>query len=161
MEPPSRSAVDADVPAIARLVTMAREELAPTRGGELWALRAARPEPPDDSLREAIADPTQLLQVGLIDDVVLGYASVGLEDLSDATLLAVITEVYVEPEARGVGVGHGLIGAVLRWATEHGARGLDASVLPGNRAAKNFFETAGLVARSIVVHRPLDQEQVV
>ena len=160
MEPSSRPAMHADAPAIARLVGMGREELAPTRGGELWSLLDARPEPPDGSIHEAITDEDQLLQVGLIDEIVLGYASVHLDALPDATLLAVIDEVYVEREARGVGVGHGLMGSILAWATELGCRGVDANVLPGNRAAKNFFESAGLVARAIVVHRPLTRSQV-
>ena len=34
--------------------------------------------------------------------------------------------------------------------------GADALALPGNRATKNFFEQNGFVARSIVMHRPLD-----
>jgi hypothetical protein len=33
--------------------------------------------------------------------------------------------------------------------------GVDAIALPGNRDTKNFFETFGLVARAILVHRPL------
>ena len=45
--------------------------------------------------------------------------------------------------------------AVLAWAGEQGCVGVDALALPGDRATKNFFETFGLVARAIVVHRDL------
>jgi hypothetical protein len=40
-------------------------------------------------------------------------------------------------------------------ASDAGAIGIDALALPGDRATKNFFETFGLKARAIVVHRSL------
>ena len=52
-------------------------------------------------------------------------------------------------------VGAGKLDEVLAWCTERGCRGVDALALPGNRETKNFFETAGLVARAIVVHKRL------
>jgi hypothetical protein len=45
--------------------------------------------------------------------------------------------------------------AVLAWAGERGCVGVDALALPGSRETKNFFESFGLVARAIVVHRDL------
>ena len=78
-----------------------------------------------------------------------------IEKLSDGGELARLTDVYVEPEARGVGVGEMLLDAVVAWATERGCIGIDSLALPGNRETKNFFESFGLVARAIVVHRPL------
>jgi hypothetical protein len=45
--------------------------------------------------------------------------------------------------------------AIVESAEEAGCFGLDALVLPGNRATKNFFEASGLTARAIVVHRSL------
>jgi GNAT superfamily N-acetyltransferase len=62
---------------------------------------------------------------------------------------------YVEPDAREVGVGSSLIEDAIAWAQQHGCRGIDATVLPGNRDGKNFFEMHGLVARAIRIHRPL------
>ena len=44
---------------------------------------------------------------------------------------------------------------ILAWARDHGCFGLDSLALPGDRATKNFFESFGLVARAIVVHKPL------
>ena len=46
--------------------------------------------------------------------------------------------------------------AMVVWCRERGCIGIDGLALPGNRETKNFFETFGLVARAIVVHRPLD-----
>ena len=37
-------------------------------------------------------------------------------------------------------------------STEHDCVGIDALVLPGHRAAKNFFEESGFTARALVMH---------
>ena len=52
-------------------------------------------------------------------------------------------------------VGEAMLELILPWAKENDCRGIDALVLPGMRESKNFFEMFGLVARAIVVHRPL------
>jgi GNAT superfamily N-acetyltransferase len=155
----ARIATDADV---TRLVDLARQgaaELAPTRGGEVWALREARAEPLEDSIGEAVRDPDQFAVVGTIDDAIVGFATVHTEVLRDDSILAVIDEIYVEHEARGVAVGEAMMNQVLTWCVDRGCRGVDALALPGNRATKNFFETFGLVARGIVVHRSLLPEE--
>ncbi|HSL59157.1 MAG TPA: GNAT family N-acetyltransferase, partial [Acidimicrobiales bacterium] len=108
------------------------------------------------SLRAALDDDQQLLVVGTIDEVVIGYAAVRIETLRDDSRLAVIDDLYTDPGCRGVGVGEAMMDLVVEWATEAGCTGIDALALPGNRATKNFFETFGLVARAIVVHRRLD-----
>ena len=41
-------------------------------------------------------------------------------------------------------------------AKERGALAIQSVALPGDRATKNFFETHGMVARAIIVHRWLD-----
>ncbi|MGI9120835.1 MAG: GNAT family N-acetyltransferase [Acidimicrobiales bacterium] len=125
------------------------------RGGAVWAQRETRPLPALASLAQALQDPSQLVLAGTIDDVVLGYAVARLETLRDGQLLGVVSDLFVEPEARSVGVGEMLIDLVLDWCGQHRCRGVDALVLPGNRDTKNFFETFGFTARAIVVHRPL------
>jgi ribosomal protein S18 acetylase RimI-like enzyme len=145
-----------EVPLLARLSRQARAELEPTRGGELWALLDA-PEDPEAALGEAIGRDDRLVLAGTIDDAVIGYAVAGLEKLPNGEILAVLSDLYVEPEARQVGVGEALMNAALGWCREKGCRGLDSLALPGNRAAKNFFESFGLVARQILVHRSLDE----
>ncbi|MBV8949825.1 MAG: GNAT family N-acetyltransferase, partial [Actinobacteria bacterium] len=62
---------------------------------------------------------------------------------------------YVEPEARGVGVGRALLDDLVRWFESTGCRGVDAAALPGDRDTKNFFEAAGFKARLITMHRAL------
>ena len=48
-----------------------------------------------------------------------------------------------------------MLEAIVAWGTDRGAVGVDAIVLPGARDTKNFFETFGLKARALVVHRAL------
>jgi len=82
----------------------------------------------------------------------VGFASARIEQLRDGTTLGVIGDLYVEPDARGVGVGEALMDALLVWASERGCQGVDATALPGDRATKNFFEGSGFTARLLVMH---------
>ena len=93
--------------------------------------------------------------VGTIDGVPVGYGASRLVDLADGTVLSEVSDLYVDPEARGVGVGEAMMDLLVAHATEAGAVGIDSLALPGDRETKNFFETFGLTARAIVVHRSL------
>jgi ribosomal protein S18 acetylase RimI-like enzyme len=150
-----RRATKDDVARIADLARVAIAELIATKGGPVWARREGRIEPLDESIRAAIADRDTVALVGTIDDVVVGYAIAAAEVLADNGRLARLTDLYVEKGARDVGVGELLLDSVLAWATEAGCFGIDSIVLPGNRETKNFFESAGMIARAIIVHRPL------
>jgi GNAT superfamily N-acetyltransferase len=151
----ARPASSADLPRIAALARAAIAELRSTKGGDVWARREARQEPIDDSLAADLANADAIVLVGSIDDAVIGYAVAVIEQLADGSELAHLEDVYVEPDARGVGVGEMLLDAVIAWATDRHCAGIDSLALPGNRETKNFFESFGLVARAIVVHRPL------
>ena len=69
-----------------------------------------------------------------------------------------IAELWVTPEARGVSLGEKLIVAATQWANSHDATGLSGRALPGDRATKNYFETYGLVARSIEVYKSIAEQ---
>ena len=153
MEVDSRRAVLADLAEITRLCSDAIEELRPNRGGAVWSQREARTEPLDVSLRETMD--AGLLAVACIDDTIVGYAGVDLVELHDGSTLGHLTDIYVMPEARGVGCGETLIGLVEQWCIEQGCIGIDSIALPGDRETKNFFETFGLTARALRVHRSL------
>ena len=66
-----------------------------------------------------------------------------------------IVHVFVEPWARGVGVGDAMMAALLEEARKVGAVSVTGSALPGDRSMKNLFERNGLVAREILVERKL------
>jgi ribosomal protein S18 acetylase RimI-like enzyme len=151
----ARPATPADLPRLAELAADAVAEQAGERGGPIWSQREARAIPAESSLREDLSDGSRLVLAGTIDDAVVGYAAVRTEPLRDGGILGVLTDVYVEPGARAVGVGEALVDEVLRWCGAQGCVGVDGLALPGNRATKNFFETFGFTARAIVVHRRL------
>lgn len=155
IEESARLAENADLDVITALLDHAIAELAPLRGGSIWTRRETRARPAHDALAEAMSDDDQLIVVGTIDDVVVGYSGVRREQLLDGAMLAVVEDIYVLPEAREVGVGEAMLDICLEWAEDSGCVGLDALALPGDRHTKNFFESFGLVARAIIVHRDL------
>jgi GNAT superfamily N-acetyltransferase len=155
----ARPAELADVPRLAALCRQALEEMSSARGGALFVLREARAEPIEDTFTAALSDPSRAVFVGVYQDVPLGYAAVGVEVLRDGSSLAVISDLYVEPEAREVGVGEALMGAVLEWAASHRCQSVDASALPGDRLTKNFFESNGFTARLLIMHHRLAAER--
>ena len=69
--------------------------------------------------------------------------------------LGIVDACYVEPEARGVGVGRALLDDLVAWFASSGCRGVDVTALPGDRATKNFLEGAGFKARLLTMHRTL------
>lgn len=150
----TRPATDADLPRLAELAAVAVAELAPMKGGAVWAAREARRPPFEPALATAMADPDQRVVVGTIDGVVIGYAVGRVEHLADGTSLGVVDDIFVEDGARGVAVGETMMDDIVRWCLSRGVVGIDAMALPGHRAAKNFFEGSGFVARKIVMHRP-------
>lgn len=149
-----RPATGADLDSLVVLATEAVDEQRDARGGPVWSRREARRQP-RETLGDALEADDVTVLVGTLDDVVVGYAVLRVEVLDDGGRLAVVDDLYVEPGARGVGVGEGLMGELVRLATDYGCIGIDALALPGNRATKNFFEASGLTARAIVVHRSL------
>lgn len=154
----ARPAEPGDRDAIVALARAAISELRPNRGGAVWARREAHAEPVEDAIDEAIAsDPGRIAVVGLVDDVVVGYGLMRSESLHDGAILATISDLYVYPDARGIGVGEAMMAVLEDRARAWGAVGLDGIVLPGDRQSKNFFETFGLTARAILVHRSLEE----
>ncbi|MDQ1468205.1 MAG: hypothetical protein QOH10_2620 [Actinomycetota bacterium] len=150
----------ADLADVERLAALGREgaaELAPMRGGAIWSAREARPEPLEDAFGALLARDDTRVVAGTIDGAVIGFGVGRLEQLRDGRCLGIIDELYVESEARSIGVGEAIVDQLLEFFTDHGCVGADAVALPGNRATKNFFEQHGFVARMIVMHRPLDR----
>lgn len=66
-----------------------------------------------------------------------------------------VVHVFVEPDAREIGIGDALLNECLAYLRQHGAVWLSASALPGDRAMKNLFERHGLVAQTIIVGKSL------
>ncbi len=150
-----RPATDADVPRLAELAAAAISELRAGRGGEMWARHAARREPLADELSRQIDAPDHHVLVGTVDGTVMGYGVARVETLTDDGVLGVVTDLYTEPGCRELGIGEITMQALVDWCTAEGCFGVDSLALPGDRHTKNFFESFGLVARAIIVHRRL------
>jgi GNAT superfamily N-acetyltransferase len=157
LTPNTRRATPEDLADLLRLDGLARAHLGPSRGGELYLLRDARPVPAGPSFLEELSDPDRLVLLGTIADSPVGYAIASVVELRDGYHLADISEIFVEADARDVGVGEALMEQLTAWAVQRGCDGMDARTLPGDRSTKNFFETFGLVARAITVHKDLRQ----
>ncbi len=153
----ARRATIADLLELEQLAREAIDELRPTRGGDMWVQTLGRHEPLAESFQTDLTDPGRLVVVGTIDDTIVGYAMVRLQGLPDGRPLGVVDDLFTHPEARGVGVGEVMMDELIAWCRERHCIGIDAVVLPGNRHTKNFFETFGLTARAILVHRSLEQ----
>lgn len=153
METAARPALVDDLDVVVAMHDAAVAELRPHRGGEMWSRREARTPPYPSSIADSLDDDGSLLAVGTIDGTVVGFAAIREVDLHDATSVGDLTELFVLPDARGVGVGEAMMELATTWARDRGCVGIDSIALPGDRATKNFFETFGLVARALRVHR--------
>lgn len=155
MDIAARGAGPADLEVVAALCRTGTQELRPNRGGEIWSQWEARAEPLEPALEELLARDGAEILVGEIDGITVGYAIAEIAILHDGRRVAHLTDLYVMPDARGVGVGEALMEAITSWAVANDCVGIDSIALPGDRATKNFFETFGLVARALRVHRSL------
>lgn len=144
-----------EVGVVAELADLAVEELTPLRGGEVWRRESGRSVPATASIAADLDDPDAHVVVGTIDEVPVGYGVVHAVSMRDGSTLGRITDLFTLPGARGVGVGESVMDALVAWSAERGCFGVDSVALPGDRHTKNFFESFGLVARAIVVHRSL------
>lgn len=154
----ARAATRDDLDAAAGLAAAAVEHVSHERGGPMLAAGLGWARSPSGRLEECLADEQVLVVLGLVEDVPVGIAVGRLPQPPAAVSVATIEMIFVDPEARAIGVGEEMLAYVSRWARDGGVSGIDVAVLPGAREAKNFFEAAGFVARSITMHRRLGAE---
>ncbi len=160
MEVSWRQAGAADIPRILELYRPALAEQVELR--EAWAVAEGLAEPVAESLETILADEDSLLGVGLIDGLVFGFIWGRIEPMlpqAGGERIGVIRLVFVEEEARSVGVGEAMLTGMLDELRRRGLSRFDAIVSPGHRLAKNFFESADFKARRITMyHRDGDVE---
>ncbi|MET8980359.1 GNAT family N-acetyltransferase [Streptomyces sp. NPDC004539] len=115
-----------------------------------WSRRHAvmpRPEPgapffddrhhPDDYL------------VATLDDTVVGYLRLVPAPLAVSAHVRQIQGLAVSDEARGSGLGRGLIRAAMEKAREEGARRITLRVLGHNTPARKLYEGEGFVVEGV------------
>lgn len=152
-----------DLPAVLAIGERIRDELAPHRGGamllaaedgrEPWRARLTRAV--ESSVDEPGAD---VVIVGTFDDVVFGIAVLRHRTLATGELTGELDDFAVDAEAREVGIGEAMMDLAIARLRAVGATGIGARALPGDRETKNFFESFGLKARQLLVHRDLTVE---
>ncbi|MCB2223033.1 MAG: GNAT family N-acetyltransferase [Actinobacteria bacterium] len=153
MDVAARTAAAADLPELERLYRLLEAEMALLE--PVWPLADGLPEPAAEALDAARTDPTATLVVGTIDGVAVGFLLGRSEPMTPQAAGArtgSVRLVFTEEPARRVGVGEAMLGAYLAAARAEGITLFDAHVTPGQRATKNFFESNGFSARSIVMH---------
>ena len=150
----ARDATLDDLEAIGTIASTIAADLPDKRGGSLFLRRESGG---DASIRAQaqIEGEHGFVVVGTYDEVVFGYAIVEIERLDDGGLLARVDDLAVDAEIRGSGIGEAIMNLVMDTARERGCFGIDSRALPGDRHTKNFFESFGLKARMLVVHKSL------
>jgi GNAT superfamily N-acetyltransferase len=149
----ARVAEPADLDRLGELLSAAIAATPQVRGGHLYG-RPQRNRPVNIRLSEALEAPNdQLLLCGTIDNYVVGLALVSLDSINNIETVGVVEELYVEPDARNVGVGEALVDTAVEWCKTQGCQGIDMPALPGDRATKNLCERSGFTARAIWMHR--------
>jgi ribosomal protein S18 acetylase RimI-like enzyme len=127
----------------------------------MWPVADGLDEPIVSSLDAAISDDDVIVLIGSIDEYPFGFLIATIEPMlkqSQGEQIGVIRFIYVDIEAREVAVAEVMRDQVLAELRDQGISKFDAHVLPGHRLAKNFFESGGFSARSIIMHHDDNRE---
>ncbi len=151
----ARLAVADDVVAIEAINARQREEIRDERGGSLFLRREAGPAPVAPRIEKGLTDGA-IVVVGCYDEVIFGYGFAEIEELLDGSNLARLTDFVVDADARKAGIGEAMMDLLIAEAKQRDCIGIDSVALPGDRNTKNFFESFGLKARMLTVHRAFD-----
>lgn len=150
----ARPATAADLETIVMIASVQRDEIDGQRGADTFLEREAGSDLAQ-RLEAAVGDDDAFVVVGTYDDVVFGYGLVSIEDLLGGDRLARLEHFVVQREIRKSGIGEAMMNLVEELAVKQGCIGIDSVALPGDRDTKNFFESFGLKARLLTVHRAL------
>lgn len=107
-----------------------------------------------------LARPESVLLIAELGDAPAGYAFVrvekeSLEDLRGRS--AWLHDIFVDPEARGQGIGKQLVEAAIKAARSLGSDNLMLSVSPKNSAGQRLFKSLGL--RITMMEMRIDLEE--
>lgn len=153
MEVAARLAGPDDLPTLIDLYRALEAEM--TFLHPMWPLADGLPEPIDEAFRDALVDQSTLIYLGTIDGIPFGFLLARIEGLlpqAKGEQIGSIRLVFVELDAREVGIGEAMRDRTMSDLRQQGITRFDAHVLPGHRLVKNFFEAGGFAARSIIMH---------
>jgi len=151
IEPVIRRATTDDLAVIIELDATAREVVASQRGGRNWLVEHA---PARFLHADELIDHSW---VGTLDEHVVGFLRCTIEDVPQHGMVCSVERVFVDENARELGFGDALLQQAIHYATNSGCVAIEGNALPGDRETKNLYERAGIVARKIIVSRPLNQ----
>lgn len=103
--------------------------------------------------------PDVIVLVAERDGKMIGYVYASVEGWDYMSLrgpAGVLSDIVVDPEYRGQGVGHMLLDATLSALKERGAPRVVLSTAEGNERAQHVFERAGFRRTMIEMTRELD-----
>lgn len=150
----ARHAGDSDIPVLVSLYRTLEDEMRALH--PMWPIANGLDEPVEESFEATLADPDTLLFIGTIDGYPLGFLLVREEEMlvqAQGEKVGSIRFIFVDHEAREVGLGEVMRDTAMDILRERGISKFDAHVLPGHRLVKNFFESGGFSARTIIMHR--------
>ena len=151
----ARYANEADIHTFKKLFKESRKEAATYKASDIWLANEALSGPPEVIFQDFLSSDCKTLLIGEFDAYPVGFMLIQLFPL-DNNLLARVEEVYVDSEARKVGVGEHLMDEAIKWAKDQGASQILGRTFPGDRHTKNFFERFKVTARLIEVSKRLD-----
>ena len=131
------------------LAAEARIEIAQFRGHEHLVDASAVTE---QQWAITITSSKSIVLVALSSMSIVGYAK---GDIDDKGTICTVSHVFVDPQARQLGIGAGLVGEIARVAKLKGCKTLDAVALPGDRKMKNLYERIGMPARLLIASKSL------
>lgn len=154
-----RSASVDDVPNLVTLYRSLEEEMRGLHG--MWPIADGLNEPVEATFADAIDEPDTLVLVGELEGYPFGFLLArveGMLDQANGERVGSLRLIYVDQEAREIALGEEMREAALDVFRGQGITKFDAHVLPGHRLAKNFFESGGFSARSIIMHHDDERE---
>lgn len=159
MKVTARPATETDLDTLTRLYRSLETEMVALHA--MWPVADGLDEPVRESFAAALSDPDTVVLIGEIDGYPFGFLLARVERLlaqSDGGRVGAIRLIFVDHDAREVAVGETMRDMALEMLRERGLTRFDAHVLPGHRLVKNFFESGGFSARSIIMHHDDNRE---
>lgn len=145
------------------LLQIARAEIMPQRGGKIYLSTEMRESFSD--LEAELANPAACYIAGTYEGVLMGWGyAVQIEMVEDTRggnakkvgdVVANVKELFVQSEARDIGIGEAILSALIEWAKQSKCQGIQGTALPGNRETKGLFERFGMKTRMLTVYQDI------
>ena len=152
MSDSARLAEADDLTSFVHLHFLSRSGIEGHKGSDLWLERKSLNVEPKDLFNQLLVDERYGCILGLFENCPFGFLIAEVTQLYGETSVD-IHEVFVEQDARKVGVGESMMEFLIDWAKKKSAKSITSRALPGDRELKNYFERYKLTARMIEVER--------